>query len=200
MRFVRTLAASAAAMALALPAFAHDVVYVATLTGAAEAPPNASGGLGAVVVTFNDDTFMMRVQTTFAGLIGNVTASHIHCCTAVAGTGTAGVATQVPTFPGFPLGNTFGSYDQTFNLSLASSWNPAYITANGGTVANAFAAFSTGLNAGKAYFNIHTTFAPGGEIRGFLTAAPVPEPESYALMLAGLAVVGGIAARRRAAA
>ena len=146
-----------------------------------------------------DSTFMMRVQTTFANLTGTVTASHIHCCTAVAGTGTAGVATPVPTFPGFPLGNTFGSYDQTFDLSLASSWNPAYITANGGTVANAFAAFSTGMNAGKAYLNIHTTLVPGGEIRGFLMT-PVPEPESYALMLAGLAVVGGVAMRRRAAA
>ncbi|TVO69097.1 lamin tail domain-containing protein [Denitromonas ohlonensis] len=33
---------------------------------------------------------------------------------------------------------------------------------------------------------------------GFYVAAPVPEPETYALMLAGLALVGGIARRRAA--
>ena len=33
---------------------------------------------------------------------------------------------------------------------------------------------------------------------GFYVAAPVPEPETYAMMLAGLALVGGIARRRAA--
>ena len=50
------------------------------------------------------------------------------------------------------------------------------------------------MSASTAYFNIHTTAFAGGEIRGFL--APIPEPETYALMLAGLAAVG-VAARRR---
>lgn len=40
----------------------------------------------------------------FSGLLGNVTASHIHCCTAAAGTSTAGVATMTPTFTNFPSG------------------------------------------------------------------------------------------------
>jgi hypothetical protein len=44
---------------------------------------------------------------------------------------------------------------------------------------------------------MHTQFVPGGEIRGFLQAAPVPEPETWAMMLAGLGVVGA-AVRRRA--
>ena len=56
----------------------------------------------------------------------------------------------------------------------------------------------TGLDAGRAYLNIHTSFAPGGEIRGFL--APVPEPESYALLLSGLAVMGWVARRQKRAA
>jgi hypothetical protein len=54
-----------------------------------------------------------------------------------------------------------------------------------------------GLGAGTAYLNVHTTAFPGGEIRGFLTAVtPVPEPETYALFLTGLAWLG-VAARRR---
>ena len=41
--------------------------------------------------------------------------------------------------------------------------------------------------AGRSYINFHTTQFGGGEIRGNIVAM-VPEPESYALMLAGLAV------------
>ena len=48
--------------------------------------------------------------------------------------------------------------------------------------------------AGDTYFDIHTSLNPGGGIRGF--RAPVPEPRTYALMLAGLAAIG-VAAHRR---
>ena len=48
---------------------------------------------------------------------------------------------------------------------------------------------------GNSYFNIHSTAFTSGEIRANLT--PVPEPSTYALLLAGLAVVGGVATRRR---
>jgi len=44
------------------------------------------------------------------------------------------------------------------------------------------------LQAGQAYFNIHTTFVPGGEIRGFLVpeqTAGVSEPHALALLSLG---------------
>ena len=189
-------AATALALAVAaLPATAHEVIYKAFLTGAAESPPNASTGLGVAVITFDLDLFTMQIQTTFAGLTGNVTASHIHCCTAVPGAGNVGVATQTPTFVDFPLGATFGSYDHTFDMTLASSYNAPFITANGGTVSTAFTALINGIDAGRAYLNIHSSFAPGGEIRGFL--APVPEPASYGLMGVGLLALGAFMRRRR---
>ena len=189
----------AATLALSTTAAsAHTVTYVGTLSNVGE-PAAAAGslGTGTVSLAFDDDTFSMTLNVAFSNLTGNVTASHIHCCTAVAGTGSAGVATPVPSFPGFPTGVTSGSYAMSFDMTQASSWNPAFITANGGTVSSAFAAFATGLADGKAYLNIHSTLSAGGEVRTFLVPAPVPEPETYALMLAGLGALTLIARRRR---
>jgi hypothetical protein len=156
--------------------------YYVNLSGSAEVPPNNSAGTGKAIVTISGN--MMRVQLNFSGLTGNTTASHIHAPTATANTGTAGVATTTPTFTGFPLGVKAGTYDHTFDMTLASSYNPAYITANGGTPASAFTALKTAIAAGKSYLNVHSSFAPGGEIRGFLVPCPgvmVSIPDAFAL-------------------
>jgi hypothetical protein len=118
----------------------------------------------------------MEIHLTFSGLIGTTSACHIHAATAAPLTGTAGVATTTPTFAGFPLGVQAGSYDVILNTTLASSWNPTYVTNNGGTTATAEAALFAAIAAGRAYLNVHTGGTggfPGGEIRGFLVA-PTP--------------------------
>lgn len=180
----------------AMPAAAHVNIYTTLLDGSSEAPPNASPGTGMAKVTVDFDLVTMKVEASFSDLQGNVTAAHIHCCTALPGAGTIGVATTLPSFPDFPLGVTLGTYDHTFDMTDASSYNPAFITANGGTVSGAFNALVAGLDGGSAYANIHSNIFPGGEIRGFLTL--VPEPEAYAMLLAGLAMIGVVARRRRA--
>jgi hypothetical protein len=169
--------------------------YTAALNGANESVPNASPGTGFAMVIFNDIANNLEVQVSFSDLVGTTTAAHIHSPTSVPGTGTAGVATTTPTFPGFPLGVTSGSYDNTFDLTDAASWNPAFITANGGTPAGAEAALAASLAAGTAYLNIHTTAFPGGEIRGFLE--PVPVPATMLLFGTGLAGLAGIRLRRK---
>jgi CHRD domain len=136
----------------------------------------------------------MRVEVTFSGLLAPDTASHIHCCTAVPGTGTALVATTTPTFTDFPTGVTSGSYDHIFDMTLASSYNPAFVTATGGTVTLAEAALLAGMAGGDTYLNIHTTANPGGEIRGFLVT---PLPAALPLFATGLGALGLLGWRRK---
>ena len=59
-----------------------------------------------------------------------------------------------------------------------------------------FAAQLGNILAGRAYINFHTVQFPGGEVRGALVT-PIPEPETYALMLAGLGAIGWIGRRRK---
>jgi hypothetical protein len=160
---------------------AAPIIYVANLDGPSESPPNASPGTGFAEVTLDLALHTLEVNVTFTGLLGTTTAAHIHAATASPGTGTAGVATQTPTFTAFPLGVTSGTYDHTFDLTLDSTYNPSFETANGGTTAGAEAALAQALADGKAYLNIHTNTVPGGEIRGFL----VPEPATIALIALG---------------
>jgi len=169
------------------------IIYTSFLTRPNESPTNNSPATGSALVTIDTLLHTMQVQVSFSGLTGNTTASHIHSPTAAPGTGTAGVATITPTFTGFPLGVTSGTYNQTFDLTSTSSYNPAFVTANGGTTAGAEAALLAGLAADEAYLNIHTSTFGGGEIRGFLV--PIPEPATVGL--AGLALAGLIFVRRR---
>ena len=189
--FAWTLTASTSSAAILL--------WGTSMSGLQEAPVNNSAGGGTVLINIDTVLNTMRVRVNFTGLTGNTTAAHIHGPTVVAGTGTAGVATTTPTFVGFPLGVTSGSMDQTYDLTLASSYNAAFITANGGTTAGAQTALINTLNGGTSYFNIHSSFAAGGEIRGFLVAN-VPEPSSMLLLGGFVAGAGARFYRRRQAA
>ena len=188
----RSFAVLVAMVVYASSAQAAIINYVAHLNGGAEVPVNQSPGFGLARVTYDDVAHTLDISAVFDDLIGTTTMAHIHCCTMTPLTGTAGVATTTPSFVGFPLGVTEGTFNSLLNLTLASSWNPAFITANGGTTAGAEAVFAAGLASGRTYFNIHTTFAPGGEIRDFLQ---VPEPASISMIAIGLGAA--IVARRR---
>ena len=147
---------------------AAPVVYFGSLSGSAESPPTPSPAFGSAIVTINSVIHSMRVQVVFSGFVGTTTASHIHCCTALPGTSTAAIATTSPSFAGFPLGVTSGTFDQSLDLVMSSSFSPPFVTANGGTLAGAEAALLAGIAAGTAYIDVHSTFFPGGEIRSFL--------------------------------
>jgi hypothetical protein len=183
------LAVVAIGMVAAASAQATILSYDAVPDGPSESPANASPGTGFTTVDVDTTANTMHVHIDFSGLSGTTTASLIHSATLIPLTGTAGVATTVPTFVDFPIGVTSGTYDRTLDLTLDSSYNPAFVTANGGTTASAEVALLAGIAAGEAYLNIHTDVFPGGEIRGFLI--PVPEPSTETL---GVLVFIGLAA------
>lgn len=164
----------------------QSVMYSVNFSGLNESPPNASLGIGTGTVVYDGTAHTMALSASFSGLLGPVTQTHIHGPTAVAFTGTSGIAVGNPSLPGFPLGVTSGTYANTMDLTLNSSYNNTFLANNGGTAASAEAALAAAMLAGKTYWNIHSTSVPGGEIRGFLTV--VPEPSSIAL--AGLGVIG----------
>jgi hypothetical protein len=166
--------------------------YTAAMNGPSESPTNNSPGTGTAQVDVDTTANTMHVHVDFTGLTGTTTASHIHSPTLVALSGTAGVATTTPTFAGFPLGVTSGTYDVTLDMTQASSYNPAFVTANGNSVAAAESALFSSIAAGTSYLNIHTSTFGGGEIRGFLV---VPEPGSLTV-LTGCAAAALLGRRR----
>ena len=180
----------------AVPAKAEPVLFSAILQGTNENPVNASPGLGFALIGYDAAAHTLSVLAGFDDLLAGVTAAHIHCCAAPPTN--AGVATTTPTFPGFPSGVTTGFYSQMFDLTLATSFNPAFIAANGGTPLAAELVLAAGMASGLTYFNIHTTMFPGGEIRGTLTPVDggnvIPEPATLLLVGGG---IGALAAARR---
>jgi len=174
-------------VASAQTAQATPVVFHTTLSGLNEVPPNASPATGFADVTVDTALNTLKIDVTFSGLSAPASAAHIHCCLATP-FGPGSVIVAVP-FAGFPNALS-GTYSNTVDLTLAATYNGAFITAHGGTVASAEAALLAAIGSDETYVNIHNSVFPAGEIRGIL----VPEPITLSLFGVGLA---GVAALRR---
>jgi hypothetical protein len=190
MKQILSVLALAAAACLATPAFAQN--FRANLSGPGENPPNPSPGTSLVAIDLNGTN--LTVEAPFSDLVAPTTVAHIHCCTAQAFNGAAAPAIG---FADFPTGVQAGTYSHSFSLSDATTFEPAFLAANGGTATSATSALLNAINANEAYVNIHSTLYPNGEIRGFLVAAPIPEPAEWALLVGGLASLLWIGRRRR---
>ena len=169
----KSLFALAALTALAaLPAQASIDNYVAFLYGANEVPLAADrDGYGIASVSIDNVASTVSWAILAVNIELPLTGAHIH---------NAPVGVNGPVKVDFSAALTGSGL---FDVDLASI---------------------TPTTAGDWYVNLHNAIYPGGAIRGQLeyvgTANVVPEPETYALMLAGLGVVALATRRRRAAA
>ena len=137
MKHVLSVLALAAVAGLASPAFAQT--YRAVASGPAESPPNGSPGSSMVTIDIGSSNLM--VDMSFRDLVGTSMASHIHCCTADAFTGTAPIAMP---FSDFPTGVRTGDYTMAIPLYEDTSYDPAFLKAHGGTVSGAASAPRSG--------------------------------------------------------
>jgi hypothetical protein len=132
---------------LLVPSLAFSATGFSTLlSGAAEVPANASTGTATAIVVLNDAQTQFTYSVNFSGLVGTLTASHIH---------KAPVGVNGGVIFGFapPVGSQSGSY---------------------GGVVNPTPAQVADLIAGLYYVNIHSTVWPGGELRGQLVGDVTP--------------------------
>ena len=172
---------------LSAVAQAGPILFTASLSPEA---PGATGS-GSVSLAFDTTAHTLGISAEWSGLSGVTTVAHIHCCTAVPGTDTVGVAVTPGTLPGFPVGVSAGTYNVVIDLTALASYTAGFVANfGGGTVPGAEAALLAGLQSGRAYFNVHSSTFGVGEIRGF--PAAVPEPMSlslFALALLSVALV-----------
>jgi hypothetical protein len=190
-RYVSLLSILLAALGHTPAASANLMNFGGTLSGANVTVPNNSPGTGAFAITLDPTAQTFQINVSFSNLTGTDTAAHIHCCSLTQSS--AGGATVLPSWPGFPLGVTQGTYSSpVFNLLDPSFYTPTFITAQGG-VGPAEAALVSGIENGEAWFGIHTTTFPTGEIGAQIL--PAGEPASLAVLVSALAGFGII--RRR---
>jgi hypothetical protein len=186
-------------------------LLTATLSNAAENPPTvptlstgaprpASFGTASFVI--NDAMTSMTFTATIFGidvtgsqtadLNDNIAASHIHAAATVTPTTNGPV---VWGFFGTPFNdnNPMDAVVTPFTTGVGGTFSGKWDAPEGNNTT--FADQLANILGGHAYINFHTTQYPGGEIRGNITL--VPEPETYLLLLGGLALLGRTARRRR---
>ncbi len=135
----------AVAASMAIAGAASAVTWNITLSGLQENPPNASPAIGDAKVKFNPNTNFIKITGSFSGMIGNVTAGHLH--------GLAPADMNAPVL--FSVNPTLGGTSGTFGAT-------AFLTD----------AQEIGFFDYMTYLNIHTNVFPGGELRGQVVPAP----------------------------
>ena len=143
------------------------------LQGASELPVVVTGATGSFRATISEDDTSFTYELDYADLEGSVTQAHIHLAQPFANGGIAvwlcktGLVTVPATVPAdTPVCGAPGGADAEAagTISAEDVLGP---TGQGVPVAS-FADVLWAIRTGNAYVNVHSTIAPGGEIRGQL--------------------------------
>ena len=147
MRVRDSLLATLALLVLGAGAASADTGFSCILSSSQEVPINASTASGSASFVLDVTQTSLSVNVQFINLTGTYSASHLHS------PGAVGVNAAVR-FP-FVCTTTNSGHNGTFN----GFWNQVSTPTLASTDV-------TNLINHLIYVNIHSTFAPGGEIRG----------------------------------
>lgn len=171
--------------------FAKKAAVVALLAGAALSAQATNTNLGAVTI---------GVPTSFGGFapLGDFTDNFLFSLPANGGSGYS-VANFAPAGLGGIFNTTFAKLALFSNPDgVLFSGDESFLAESLGASASNLTLSFSGTPAGNYYLKVigEANGTSGGLYTGAISVTAVPEPESYAMLLAGLGFMGAIAVRR----
>lgn len=137
----------------------------ADLEGFQEPPAISTTGIGEFRAKINRDETSIEYELSFQDLEGDVTQSHIHIGQTGVNGGISIWLCGTATNPG-PTGTPFCGGPRSGKVNHTVAAADVIGPTGQGVAAGEFEEVLTAIREGVTYANVHSTWNPGGEIRG----------------------------------